>query len=300
MEQAVRRAHVTTALGTVLVASSFPVGAAITHGLDSVVLTLLRFALAAALFGPFVAWRFGLPRPSLRDLARYAAISACLVAFFWSMFEALRYTSALNTGTIFTLTPAIAAALSALLLGERLSPAARLALPVGMAGAVWVIFRGDLDALLALRLGKGDAIFFAGCIAMGCYMPLMRRLHRGEPMARMTFWLLATGAGWLLLLALPRLGAVEWGAVGLEVWGGIVYLAIFTTIITFFIFQWSATVIGPTRVMSYTYLNPALVLAIGLGFGEALPPPATYPGIAVILAATVILQRRAATGNADA
>ena len=285
-------------VATALIATSFPVGAAITHGLEPVVLTLLRFALAAVLFGPIVAWRFGLPLPGWRDLVRYSAVSACLVGFFWGMFEALRHTSALNTGTLFTLTPAIAAAASALLLRERLRPAARLALPVGIAGAVWVIFRGDLDALLGLQLGKGDAIFFAACLAMGFYMPLLRRLHRGEPMARMTFWILVTGTGWLLLLALPRLGAVQWGAVTPAVWAGIAYLAVFTTIITFFIYQWSSTVIGPTRVMSYTYLNPALVLTIGLGFGEPLPPPATYPGILVILAATVILQRRAAMENA--
>jgi drug/metabolite transporter (DMT)-like permease len=297
MDQSEKRAHVAMLVATVLVATSFPVGAAITHGLEPVVLTLLRFALAAALFGPIVAWRYGLPWPGWRALARYGCVSACLVGFFWGMFEALRFTSAFNTATIFTLTPAIAAAAAAVLLRERLGRAARLALPVGMIGAVWVIFRGDLDALLALKLGKGDAVFFAACLAMGIYLPLLRLLHRGEPMARMTFWILVTGSGWLLALALPRLGGVEWGAVGLEVWGGILYLAVFTTIISFFIFQWSATVLGPTRVMSYTYLNPALVLALGLGFGEALPPPATYPGVLVIVGATVILQRVRAPGG---
>ncbi len=46
-------------LATVLVAMSFPVGAAITNGLDSLVLTFLRFALAALLLAPIVAWRYG-------------------------------------------------------------------------------------------------------------------------------------------------------------------------------------------------------------------------------------------------
>ena len=278
-------------LATVLVATSFPVGAAITHGLDSIILTLLRFALAALLFGPIVAWRYGLPLPGWRDLVRYGAISACLVGFFWGMFAALRHTSALNTGTIFTLTPAIAAAFSYLLLRDRLGRPAQLALPVGMVGAVWVIFRGDLDALLALQLGRGDLIFLAACVGMGCYMPLVKFLHRGEPMARMTFWTLVMGTGWLFLLSLGRWASVEWTAVPISVFGGIVYLAVFTTLITFFIFQSSTTVIGPTRVASYTYLNPAFVLLIGLAFGEPLPPAATYPGLLLIIGATFILQR---------
>ena len=291
MENPTWRAHALMLLATVLVATSFPVGAAITHGLDSVVLTFLRFALAALLFGPIVAWRYDLPLPGWRDLVRYAVISAFLVCFFWGMFAALRHTSALNTGTIFTFTPAIAAAVSYFLLKDRLGAAARLALPVGFVGAIWVIFRGDPDALLALELGQGDGIFLGACLAMGCYMPLVKFLHRGEPMARMTFWTLTTGAGWLFLLSLGRFGSVDWVLVPMSVYGGIVYLAVFTTLITFFIFQASTAVIGPTRVLSYTYLNPAFVLLIGLGFGDPLPPLATYPGLVLIVGATFILQR---------
>ncbi len=292
------RAHGLMLLATVLIATSFPVGAAITHGLDSVVLTLLRFSLAALVFAPIVAWRYGLPWPGWRDLARYSVISACLVGFFWGMFAALRFTSVLNTATIFTLVPAITAAFSAVLLRERLGRAARVALPVGMVGALWVIFRGDMAALLAMDLGRGDAIFLAACIAMGCYSPLLKLLHRGEPMARVTFWTLVTGAAWLFLLSAGRLGAVGWTTVPVAVYGGIAYLAVFTTLITFFIFQTSVAVIGPTRVMSYTYLNPALVLLIGLAFGEPPPALATYPGLLLIVGATFILQRAQAPANA--
>lgn len=282
--------HLLMLMATILVATSFPVGAAITSGLDSLVLTFLRFALAALLLAPIVVWRHGLTVPGLRDLARYGLLSGFLVAFFWGMFAALRHTSALNTATIFALTPAITAATSALLLKDRLAGPARLALPLGLAGAVWVIFRGDWTALLSLKLGIGDGIFLAGTIALGIYGTLVKYLHRGEPMARMTFWTLTTGAFWLLLLSATRWSGITWSAVPGSVFAGIAYLAVFTTLVTFFIFQSSAKIIGPTKVMSYTYLNPALVLIIGLAFGEELPPLATYPGLLLTLAATLVLQ----------
>lgn len=285
-----KRGHLFTMLATALVATSFPVGGAIAHGLDSLVLTFLRFTLAAVLFAPIVVWRYGLAMPGWRDLARYSALSACLVGFFWGMFSALRHTSVLNTATIYTLTPVITAAVSAVLLKEKLSGAARIALPFGMIGAIWVIFRGDPAALISLRLGLGDGIFFAATIAMGFYVPLVKVLHRGEPMAQMTFWTLATGALWLLMLSAPRLSGVEWDAVPGVVYAGIAYLAVFTTVVTFFAIQWSTTVIGPTKVMSYTYLNPALVLLIGLALGQAAPPVATYPGFVLIVVATFVLQ----------
>ena len=284
------RSHLLMLMATVLVATSFPVGAAITDGLDSLILTFFRFALAALLLAPIVAWKHGLAMPGLGDIARYGVLSGFLVAFFWGMFAALRHTSALNTATIFALTPAITAASSAVLLGSRLAGPARLALPLGLVGAVWVIFRGDWSALLSMSLGMGDGIFLAGTIALGIYGTLVKYLHRGEPMARMTFWTLTTGAFWLLLLSAPRWSDIAWSVVPGSVFVGIAYLAVFTTLVTFFIFQSSANSIGPTKVMSYTYLNPALVLVIGLAFGEDLPPLATYPGLLLILAATIVLQ----------
>lgn len=287
----IRRSHLAMLLGTGLVATSFPVGAAITNGMDALVLTFLRFALAAALFAPFVWLRHGLGRPGWRDLLRYGFLSAFLVGFFWAMFVALRHTSTLNTATLFALTPAITAVAGMVLLKDRLNTPTRIALPLGVVGVVWVVFRGDIIALLSLEFGFGDGIFLAGTVSLGLYTVLVKHLHRGEPMARMTFWTLATGALWLFGLSAPALTSVDWPSVPVTVFAGIAYLAVFTTLVTFFIFQWSATVIGPTRVMSYTYLNPALVLAIGYAAGEGVPPAAVIPGILLILAATFVLQR---------
>ena len=282
-------------LTSVLIATSFPVGAAITHELDAAVLTLLRFALAALAFAPIVAWRYGLAVPGWRDLVRYGVLSAFQVGFFWGMFLALRYTSALNAAVIFVLIPTVTAVASAVLVRERLGRAAWLALAFGGVGAVWVIFRGDPAALAALELGRGDGIFAAAAVSLGIYGALVKYLHRGEPMARMTFWTLVTGMVWLLMLSGPRLAGIAWGAVPATVYGGILYLALFPTLITFFAVQWCIAVIGPTKVQSYMYLNPALVLLVGLPLGQGLPPAATYPGVVLILVATVVVQRSAAT-----
>ena len=287
----VGRSHLLMIVATGLVATSFPVGAAITGGMDSLVLTLLRFVLAAILFAPFVIWRYGFIMPTFRDLVRYAILSACLVGFFWGMFAALRLTSVLNTATIFSLTPAITAGVATVLLKEKLNSASKIALGTGIVGAVWVIFRGDPYALLSFDIGMGDGIFFMGTIALGFYGPLVKYLHRGEPMAQITFWTLVFGAVWLLFLSAPRLSEVVWSAVPITVYGGIAYLSVFTTMFTFFVFQWSATVIGPTKVMSYTYLNPVLAVAIGVALGQEVPPLTIYPGLFLTLIATLVLQR---------
>lgn len=273
-----------------LVSTSFTVGAAITRHLDPVLLTLIRFVLAALLFAPLVALRYGLSF-SFSLLLRCSLISGCLVIFFCCMFWALRYTSALNTSVIFALVPSISGGYALLLNKERLGRAHLLALACGLVGTVWVIFRGDPAQLLAMQWNRGDLIFFAGCCAMGLYTPLIKLLHRGEPMAVMTLWVLVTGCLWLLLLSGVDLGRVDWDRVPLELWLGVAYLSVFTTIITFFLTQYAVPVLGPTRVMAYSYLYPGLVLVIELALGHGLPPLPVLPGVVVVLAAMFILQR---------
>ncbi len=281
--------HLLMVIAAILVSTSFTVGAAIARELDPVVLTLVRFTVAAAIFGPLVHCRYGLSF-SLSLFLRCGLISGCLVVFFCCMFLSLRYTSALNTSVIFALVPSISGGYALFINGERLERGQLLALVCGMVGVVWVIFRGDPVQLLAMEWNRGDLIFLGGCFAMGLYTPLVKFLHRGESMAVMTFWVLVTGSLWLLTLGGGNLASVEWVNVPMFAWVGIGYLAIFTTIITFFLTQFAVPYLGPTKVMAYSYLYPGLVLLIDLVLGHGLPPLRVIPGVLVVLAAMFFLQ----------
>ncbi len=283
--------HALMLLAAALVSTSFTVGAAIAHDLDPQLLTLLRFTLAAFLFAPLAGRRRPLRLPSPARLAGYATIAFCLTGFFWLMFLALRFTTALNTSAIYTTVPGLSGLYGALLLGERLGRSRLIALFLGMTGALWVIFRGDIHRLLALEYNQGDVIFFAGCLLMALYTPLVKKFHRGEPMEVMTFWILATGVAWLLCFSLPQLAAFDPSAVPLRAWLGVAYLAVFTTMITFFLSQWATLHLGPTRVMAYSYLYPGLVIVIDWLCGHGLPPTTVWPGVGIVLVATVVLQR---------
>jgi drug/metabolite transporter (DMT)-like permease len=284
------KVHLLMLLCAILVSASFPVGEAISRDLDPAVLTFVRFALASILFAPLIWYRYGL-NASCAALARYSLISATLVIFFWCMFSSLRYTTALNTSAIFTLVPSLAGIYAMLLNRERLGRPRLIALVLGVVGALWIIFRGDVELLLSLAWNRGDMIFFIGCLFMGLYTPLVRLLHRGEPMLQMAFWIMVTGTFWLLLLAGPKLMSVSWADVPHRVWAGIAYLAIFSTIITFFLTQYSILFLGPTRVMAYSYLYPGLVLIIDLLCGGAWPGTVLLPGIVIVLSAMIVVQQ---------
>lgn len=272
-----------------LVSTSFPVGEHIAKSLDPAVITMVRFVAAAAFLLPVMLVKFGV-RTDIRSLGRYAVISGALVTFFWCMFLSLRYTSAFNTSVLFTSVPALSFIYSKLLVRERLGGRKIAALLVCFFGALWVIFRGDPRLVSGMSWNRGDLIFFAGCLAMGLYTPLIKRLHRGESMELMTFWVLVTGIVWLLPLAGIRIAMVDWSAVPAGTWGWILYLSFFTTVVSFYLTQLSIPVIGPTRVMAYSYLYPALVLFLDIVTGKGWPGVIVLPGVVFILVSMVILQ----------
>ena len=222
---------------------------------------------------------------------RYLALGAPLAFFFWCMFEALRTTSGLNTSAIFTIVPGLAALFGAVLVGERLGLHRLAALVLGMIGALWVIFRGDPDRLTNLEVTIGDGIFLAGCLGYAVYSSLIKFLHRGEPILVQSFWTMVAAALWLLAASNVKLWRTDWSGVETVVLGGIVYLAVLPTLITFFLTQYTTLRLGPTRVQAYGYALPAIVLLLDLALGKPAPPLMTVPGLAIVLLASLVVQR---------
>jgi len=284
-------AHIVAVIGMFFIATIFSVGDEIADSMPASVLMTLRFGAAALLFAPYILWRHGIRWPGLSGLWRYGLLSLLSTIFFWSMFEGLKYTDSLNTSAISTSIPGFTAIYGAILMRERLGRYRSAALLLGLLGTLWVIFRGDPERLFALELNKGDALFFAGCISMGLYAALIPKLHRGEPVAVMSFWIMVVVAAMFIAIANVEFAHVAWGRIEDSVWGSLAWLAIGPTMLTFFMIQSTSLVIGATRVQSYSYLIPAFVLVFDWALGRGLPTAMTVPGIIIVLLATLVIQR---------
>lgn len=291
--------HALLLFGSATIAGSYVASAEITDRLDPGVLNLLRFAIAAAAMGLIVGLRYGLRWPGLGALGRYSLMGLPVAAHFWCLFEGLRTTTPLNTSATITIVPGVAAVLAAVLVRERLGWPKIVALGIGLVGALWVIFRGDPDRMLSLSVNPGDGIYLAGCIAMAFYNPLARLLHRGEPAPVVTFWVLASCVFWFLIASNVRLADADWGGISLSTWGGLCYLALLPTVLTFFAYQYATMRIGPTRVAAYYYVNPTLVVLLEAALGRGFPPLMTLPGVLIVIVASFVIQRGVATPAAS-
>ncbi|RSK31607.1 DMT family transporter [Rhodovulum iodosum] len=274
-----------------LVAGSFSFGSLIANDIDPVALTAIRFALAGAAIGAAAALGPGLKAAHFRAPWRFFLLGGVFGTYFVLMFEGLKTAPPVSTSAVFTLTPVMSALFGWVLLRQVTTPRMALALAVGAAGALWVIFRADLGALLAFDIGRGEAVFFVGCIAHAAYTPMVRKLNRGEPALAFTFGMMVAA---LLVLSLYGAGAVaatDWGALPGRVWWVLLYLAICASAMTFVLLQYAALRLPAAKVMAYTYLTPTWVIGWEIVLGHGAPRGIVLVGVALtVLALTLLLK----------
>ena len=282
--------HLAMLAFSALVAGSFSRGALAAPLISPAAMTVARFGLAGALVGAAAfASKGGVPRSAAAAPWRYLVLGGLLACYFVLMFEGLRTAAAVPTAAVFTLTPLMAAGFGWILLRQVTSVRMAVALALGAAGAVWVIFRGDVQAIVAMQIGKGEVIFFVGCIAHAFYAPMVRRLNRGEPALVFTFGTLLAGFLLLGLWGGSTTLATDWAHMPAIVWICLAYVSIAASAMTFVLIQYATMRLPAAKVMAYTYLVPCWVILWEMALGHSAPPAKVLAGVVLILAALGLL-----------
>ncbi|MEO5620363.1 MAG: DMT family transporter [Cypionkella sp.] len=284
-----QRGHLAMLCFSALVAGSFSLGAMAAKFVAPAAVTIARFALAGVLVGAAALLTTGLPRSAWRAPWRYLVLGALLAAYFVLMFWGLQTAAAVPTAAVFTLTPVMAAGFGWLLLGQITTWRMGGALAIGAAGALWVIFRGDLAALARLEIGRGEMIYFVGCIAHAVYAPLVRKFNRGEPAIVMTLGVMVAGLLVLLLWGWRDVLATDWLALPFIVWICLLYVAIAASALTFVLLQYASLRLPSAKVMAYTYLVPSWVILWEVALGRPAPPLIVLGGVALTVLALLLL-----------
>jgi drug/metabolite transporter (DMT)-like permease len=283
------RGHAAMLLFAALVSVSFTLGHMAAPFIAPEALTAARFLVGAVIIGALAA-----PRMRAAHLAapwRYLAVGGLLAGYFVLMFQALRLTDPVSTGAVFTLTPIMSAVFGWLLMRQVTTPLMAVSLLLAGAGAIWVVFRADIGAMLGMRLGAGERIFFVGCAMHALYAPLGRWLHRGEPVLVYTFGGICGGLAVTLAWGARDVLATDWAALPAIAWAAVFYLAVFATATTFFLVQYATLRLPSAKVMAYGYLVPSFVILWEglLGHGWVAPP--VWLGVVATMAALLILLR---------
>lgn len=281
--------HLAMLAFSALVAGSFSLGALVANDITPAAFNAIRFCIGAALVGG-LAWRRGsLSRASFAAPWRYAVLGGFFAIYFVLMFEGLKTAPPVSAAAVFTLVPVMAAAVAWVLLRQVLTPRMALALVIGGAGALWVIFRADLVALMAFDVGRGEAVYFVGCVSHAIYTPLVRRLNRGEGPVTFAFGTLLAGAVLLIVYAWSDLRAIDWAAMPPLVWIALAYVAIFATSVTVVLLSFATLRLPSAKVMAYTYLTPTWVIVWEIALGNGVPSVFVLGGVGLTMLALLLL-----------
>lgn len=283
------RGHLAMLAFSALVAGSFSLGVLAAPHIDPGALSVVRFVLAGVLVGVAALATTGIPRTAFAAPWRYLVLGGLLATYFVLMFEGLKTAPPVSAAAVFTLTPIMAAGFGWLTLRQRLTGRMALALAIGGLGALWVIFRADLAALRALEIGRGEVIYFVGCVAHAAYAPLVRKLNRGEPAVVFTFGMMVAGTLLLAIYAWPAVLATDWAALPGIVWVTLVYVAVAASALTFVLLQYATLRLPAAKVMAYTYLVPSWVILWEIALHGAVPRGLVLVGVALTVLALGLL-----------
>lgn len=291
------KGHLAMLCFSALIAGSFALGSMAAPHITPAALNAVRFVLAALILGVAAHVATGLPRRALAAPWRYLLLGGAMGLYFVLMFEGLKTAEPVSAAAVFTLTPVISGGFGYLLLRQVVTARMALALGVGAAGALWVIFDADWAAAAAFEVGRGELVYFWGCMAYALYTPMVQLLNRGERPVVFSFGamvaaaLLVTAAGW------GGIRATDWTGLPPIVWITIVYTAVAATAATFVLLQFASLRLPSAKVMAYTYLTPTWVIGWELALGHAVPSGLVLTGIAMTVVALLLLLKDEHPGN---
>ncbi|MCB4770552.1 DMT family transporter [Ancylobacter sp. Lp-2] len=253
-----------------------------------------RWAFALLLLLPFT---FREIRAKADELKRrwplWLAAGVLNIAVFTVMIYAgLAHTTLVNGSIIGSAAPILVGLLGWLILRERTSRRARLALGVSTLGVALIVTRGNIANLASLALNPGDLVLFGGISAFALYAVLLKRFPGGLSAAAalavsIPFGLVALAPFAVLEMAQGGFGTAHAGEAALL----IAYTAIFPTI-GFVLWARGVAVLGPTRAGQFLQLMPVFGAALAVGLlGESLH---LYhvAGLALVAAGLALRDRR--------
>ena len=177
--------------------------------------------------------------------------------------------------------PMLTALLAWPMLRERLRGAGILGLVVALAGLVLVMRPGGAQA--AGRL-LGDALFLLSALCWAIYSVVGKAaMVRFTPVSA-TFYAQVAGVVMLLPFAVAERGWTQLQTAPASAWVGLVYLAVFVTVLAFVFFYEGLSRIGAIRASAFALLIPVFgVLLSVLFLGERLTVPTAAGGVFILL-----------------
>ncbi len=234
------------------------VGRALNNSVPPFAIAFWRWVLALAILLPF-CWK-----PMVRDAAILRSSWKILLGlgatgaggFSVLSYWGLNFTPAINGALLNSAMPLFIISLSWMFFSQRIVMRQAMGLALSLAGVLSLLGRGDPSVLLELKMNIGDLMILAGMVCWSIYTVCMR--FRPQALHPMSF-LYTTILGGALTSA--PFYAWEIAAGQSFIWNsgntlGLLYLALFPSIIAFICWNHGVRTVGPNVSGLFLHLVP--------------------------------------------
>jgi drug/metabolite transporter (DMT)-like permease len=260
-------------------------------------LAWLRFGIAAVVMLPWLkptaADVVPVPRP-MRVLLFWQSFLGNFL-FSICMLYGVLLTSALAAGVVMAAIPAAVALLSRALLGERIAPRVKLAIPLAMAGIALLALartpQGDGPDVTSVAAPAasiwGYALLLAAVVCEACYVVIGKKLTGSVSPRRISAFINLWGLALVTPLGLWQAWTFDFAAVGISTWALLLFYAIAASVVTVWLWMKGLTHVPSSQAGVFAVMLPISAAAIGvLVLGETAT---AVHGIALVLALVGLL-----------
>ncbi len=254
---------------------------------------VLRVTGAVAVFwlAEFFVHKEKVTRTDLKKMAMCAFFGVALNQIMF--FEGLNLTTPINASIIMVGTPIFVLIMAHFILKEVIGLKKLSGIFLGFLGASILILH-DGHFSWHINTFTGNLFIFINAGSYGMFLVLVKPLMKKYRPLTVMKWVFTFGLVFVLPVSIKQIAQANFSVIPLNIWGSIVYVILFTTIIAYFLNNYSLKKLSPSVNSTYIYTQPFLATVVALSFGK---DKLTYSGIiaAVLIFISVYLVTRPQT-----
>lgn len=164
-------------------------------------------------------------------------------------------------------TPILVMLFSHFILHDKISSNKIIGIILGFSGAAYLILNGGR---LSFDSGSslGNLFIFVNAASYALFLVLIKPLMNKYSPITLMKWLFTFGTLYVLPVSFYMIDQTDFSAIPTNIWMAIAYVIIFTTVLAYFLNNYSLKKISPTMNSAYIYLQPFLATLVALFAGK--------------------------------
>lgn len=268
-----------------------PIGKdAMLNGVDNLNLVFMR-ALGGALFFWIVSLFVKREHVPLKDIFAFCGAGLLgLIGNQCCFTIGLSITSPSNASIVTTSLPIFAMILSVIILKEPITCRKALGVCIGCSGAL-ILILGSAAAHDS-RVGdiRGDLMCIFAQLSFALYLALYRDYLRRYSPITVSKWMFTWAALLMSPFLVPHAAQTPWHAVPAKAWAEAGFVALFGTCVAYLLMQKAQSILRPTVVSVYNYVQPVVSVSVSIACGmcvftwkQALAVALVFSGVWLVI-----------------